>query len=621
MLRNAPNRLLARAARNRGPASAYRAATVRERWSSGVLQHAARLPSMFIGASVLPRETGPPLALWPITPAELIFAAVVVAGAFIVWWVRERHMAAQRRNMKELNALVEDIVAAASPLDIIRKVDAVVPKLWKLTDASLYLSDPASGAFRRFCAAGESGPHDESSSPLLAGVALCQQNRTLLAIPDTRRSAFFRETNVRDVPRSVLLVPAFARHEVGGVLVLQSALQTHAFSDEEQATAQHLANQIGTALRLQDQQAVREQLFRSEKLAASGELMSVVADELRSPLEAIEKTAASLRGECAEDCRERVDKLTVESERASGIVGRLISFSRERAEIQQFDVNDLLASALKFQTPELTAKHIDLHSRFSAQALIVTGSRSQLEQALIMFLQHAERGAAQARQRKLGVSTTRSANRAVVEISWSCVPELLEPDVFEHHPGSGVLSLGVCRNVIRNHGGDVRLARILSTQSRFEIELPCPPVETPAAASLPDAAQPGSRRLTALVVEPDVKQQSELIRLITDHGHRAVPVASAEQAADIAERMRFDLILCGTHLPNLSWVDLFEKVQHHTAAFVLIADPMSPELARVARGSSTFTLPRPVKAPELARLLATIGARIEASEPRPAESQ
>ena len=577
------------------------------------------LPAMFLGAGPL-LPTGQPLALWPVTPPELILAAAAVIGAFIVWWVRERRMAAQRRIIKELNALVEDIVAAASPLDIVRKVDTVLPRLWRLTDASLYLHDPASGAFRGFSASGESGPHREDSSALLAGVGLCQQNRTLLAIPDTRKSAFFRDANAVDVPRSVLLVPAFARHEVGAVLVLQSAQETHNFSDEEQATAQHLANQIGTALRLQDQQAVREQLFRSEKLAASGELMSVVADELRSPLEIIEKTATKLRGECVEGCREQVDKLTAESQRALEIVGRLISFSRERAEILQFDVNDLLASALKFQTPELTASHIDLHSRFSAQPLIVTGSRSQLEQALIMFLHHAERGAAQARQKKLGVSTTRSANRAVIEISWSCVPELLEPDVFEHRPGSGVLSLGVCRNVIRNHGGDVRLARILSTQSRFEMELPCPQVETPATASLPDVSQPGSRQLTALVVEPDAKQQSELIRLITDHGHRAVPVATADQAADAAERLRFDLILCGTNLPNLSWVDLFEKVQQRTSAFVLIADPMSPELARVARGSKTFTLPRPVKAPELGRLLATIGARIEAAEPRPAES-
>ncbi|MGA2184169.1 MAG: GAF domain-containing protein [Bryobacteraceae bacterium] len=562
------------------------------------------------------RSAGTPVA-WPITPAEWVSAIAGVVCVVVIWWVRERRMALQRRNIKELNALGEDIVASSSPLEMVRKVDAVLPKLWSLTDASLYLHDPTSGTFRRISASGESGPLRQNSGPVLEGIALCYQNRTLLAIPDTRRSAFFRDSAARDIPRSIMFVPAFARNEVSGVFVVQCATDLHAFTDEEQATAQHLANQIGTALRLQDQQVVREQLFRSEKLAASGELMSVVADELRSPLEVIEKTATSLRSDCQGASRDRLDKLMAESRRASEIVGRLISFSRERSEIQQFDVNDLLASALKFQTPELTASHIDLHSRFSAQPLIMTGSRSQLEQALIMFLQHAERSAAQARQKKLTVSTTRAGNRAVLEISWSCLPELLEPDVFEHQPGSGVLSLGVCRNVIRNHGGEVRLARILSTQSRFEIELPCGPVETAALAPLPDVTQPSSRQLTALLVDPDPKQQAELVGLLTDHGHRVVPVASAEQAADLAERLRFDLILCGTHLPNLTWVDLFEKVQHRTAAFVLIADPMSPELARVARGSSTFTLSRPVQAQELARLLAAISARVEASEAQP----
>jgi signal transduction histidine kinase len=523
-------------------------------------------------------------------------------------------MSVQRRNMKELNVLGEDIVAASSPLEMVRKVDGVLPRLWKLTDASLYLHDASSDTFRRISSSGESGPLNENSGPVLEGISLCYQNRTLLAISDTRRSAFFRDSAANDIPRSILFVPAFARNEVSGVLVVQCAAELHNFTDEEQATAQHLANQIAIALRLQDQQAVREQLFRSEKLAASGELMSVVADELRSPLEAIEKLASSVRNESLGPHRERLDKLMAESRRASEIVARLISFSRERSEIQQFDVNDMLASALKFQTPELTASHIDLHSRFSAHPLVITGSRSQLEQALIMFLHHAQRGAAQARQKKMTVSTTREANRAILEVAWSCLPELLEPDVFEHQPGTGVLSLGVCRNVIRNHGGDVRMSRILSTQSRFEIELPCGTIETLALSPLADVTQPNARRLTALLVDPDPKQQGELVRQLTDHGHRVVPVASAEQAADLAERMRFDLIFCGTHLPNLTWVDLFEKVQSRTAAFVLIADPMSPELARVARGSSTFTLSRPVQAQELERLLAAIIARVEASE-------
>ena len=553
-------------------------------------------------------------ATWPITPSEWLMAAVTIVCLFAVWWARERRMLVQRRNLKELNALGEEIVAASSPLEMVRKVDAVLPKLWKLTDASLYLYDTASGTFRRVSASGESGPLGQKSGHLLEGVALCYQNRTLLAVPDTRRSAFFRDAAAGEIPRAILFVPGFARNDVSGVLVIQCAADPHTFTDEEQATAQHLANQMATAMRLQDQQAVREQLFRSEKLAASGEMMSAVAGELQSPLEAIERIATAVRVEAEGLSREPLDRLMKEAHRASEIVGRLISFSREGPEIQQFDVNDLLAAALKFQTPEFTASHVDLHSRFSAQPLIVTGSRSQLEQALIMFVQHAGRNAAQARQKKLTVSTTRVANRAMAEISWNCLPELLEPDVFENNSGTGALSLGVCRNVIRNHGGEVRVARLLSTQSRFEIELPCGQMETAVLAPLPPVTEPNSRKLTALLVDPDPRQQAVVLRLITDHGHRVVPVTSAEQAADIAERLRFDLILCGTHLPNLTWMDLFEKVQHRTTAFVLIAEPMSPELARVARGSSTFTLSRPVQAQEMGRLLAAISTRVEAAE-------
>ena len=137
-------------------------------------------------------------ATWPITPSEWLMAAATVVCLFAVWWARERRMLVQRRNLKELNALGEEIVAASSPLEMVRKVDAVLPKLWKLTDASLYLHDTASGSFRRVSASGESGPLGQKSGPLLEGVALCYQNRTLLAIPDTRRSAFLPASlNVR----------------------------------------------------------------------------------------------------------------------------------------------------------------------------------------------------------------------------------------------------------------------------------------------------------------------------------------------------------------------------------------------------------------------------------------
>ncbi len=56
-----------------------------------------------------------------------------------------------------------------------------------------------------------------------------------------------------------------AQSEPVGVLEVRHVESLHYFSQAEQAAMQHLANQVATALTLQEQHSIREQLFRSEK--------------------------------------------------------------------------------------------------------------------------------------------------------------------------------------------------------------------------------------------------------------------------------------------------------------------------------------------------------------------
>src|SRR5207247_2147289 len=100
-------------------------------------------------------------------------------------------------------------------------------------------------------------------------------------------------------PRSAMFVPLAAKREKTGedalgVLELDNENRVGYFAPSEQAAAQHLANQVAAALRLQEQQAMREELFRSERLAATGQLVSGVASELRAPLDSITQLASSL---------------------------------------------------------------------------------------------------------------------------------------------------------------------------------------------------------------------------------------------------------------------------------------------------------------------------------------
>ena len=55
-----------------------------------------------------------------------------------------------------------------------------------------------------------------------------------------------------------------------------------------------VANQVASAIKLQEQQSLREQLFRGEKLAATGTMISGIAGELRSPVETISKLSTDL---------------------------------------------------------------------------------------------------------------------------------------------------------------------------------------------------------------------------------------------------------------------------------------------------------------------------------------
>ena len=80
----------------------------------------------------------------PVVPAVLINPAlgltvVVCAAGFLLWWARERRLAQQRRRLRALYRLSEEIVSARSPADIIRILKTTLPRVSPDAAARLYL--------------------------------------------------------------------------------------------------------------------------------------------------------------------------------------------------------------------------------------------------------------------------------------------------------------------------------------------------------------------------------------------------------------------------------------------------------------------------------------------------
>ena len=90
---------------------------------------------------------------------------------------------------------------------------------------------------------------------------------------------------------------------------------------------------MGIALRLMEEKSIREQLYRSEKLAAVGQLISGIAAELKSPLDSISTLTENIQTAPANTLWSDMNAISGEARKASDIVARLVSFMQpERVE-------------------------------------------------------------------------------------------------------------------------------------------------------------------------------------------------------------------------------------------------------------------------------------------------
>lgn len=551
---------------------------------------------------------------WILEPPVLLASLIVGAVLLAIWWFRERRMAALRKQIRLLNTLGEEVVRATSPVEILRRLSLTLPALSKATAVGLYIQNRGTKVLESVHSTDAAVQTIDPEAPegsIASAVAACFRSRAPIAIPDTRRSPFFRKEEGVAATRSLLLVPMLAQSEPVGVLEVRHAENFHYFSQAEQAAMQHLANQVATALTLQEQHSIREQLFRSEKLAAAGQLISDVADELRSPLESIVVLASELQSRQLEQPNQELESIRNEARRASEIVAQLVSFGKvEQAEVAPVELNAILSGLLRFRTPERKGKGVEIQSQLAPKRAIVMGSAAQLEQVLLNLLVDAEKSAAEATDKTITVSTSLLAKRVLVEITYPTrSPELHRTESLDGDPaGSGALGLGVCRGIIQNHGGEFRVVRMSPTQVRFDVELP---LTESAQGSLDGAGElvHADRQLTVLIVEPDTKVQRQLVQLLGNRGDRVVPVSSAEEAADIVERVRFDMVICAVRLPGLNWVEFFERVRRHVGGLVLLTDGFNNDLAQSFRGGEVLVLTKPIEEAELHRICRSIEER------------
>jgi GAF domain-containing protein/CheY-like chemotaxis protein len=542
-----------------------------------------------------------------------------MVGAALVLWLRERRLRVGRDRLRRTYHLAEEILSASSADAILKGIEEALPSILNVTRVRLYSHNRATKTLDPMQnEAGEGGSISLTDPPPgpQAGAVACFHYRTLLVIPDIDRSPFpMARQNAgafigssQSGPKSLLLLPMMSQGEVIGVLELDQDGHTRDFSADEQALAQHLANQIAVALRLIDQRSVQEQLFRTEKLAAVGRLISGVVNELQTPLSSISDLARRALDRYHGPADRELSAIASEAQRAASIMTRLVSFAgNEQVEARPVAVGGLLRGLIEFREGDWKASGIKLRDMTSRESLTVLGSQGQLEQVFLNLLVHAEQSLADAPEKSITIRTSVLARRLLIEIAFSADPQSGNPEVT-------AAILGVTRSVIAGHGGEVRLIAKPNSEQRFEVELPLTLKDRAAAQPAGAASHYGSaatndrpvepsRRMTALVIETDETAQRQLLGLLSGRGYRVVPVNNADTGLELAHRMKFDAAFCSVHAPGLNWVELSERMHSRVGAFILMSDGFDSELSADFEGDGKFVLPKPFQEHELARVL------------------
>ncbi len=245
-------------------------------------------------------------------------------------------------------------------------------------------------------------------------------------------------------------------------------------------------NQALTAANAELRQ-MQENLVRTERLAAIGQLAAGVSHEIDNPVGIILGYAELLLEDLEPGDRRREDVLAIieECRRCKRITGGLLGFARTSpGRREPIALNLLISQTLTSLKPQKLFKGIDIRFAPGPEwGAALVGDPDQLRQVLVNLLLNAAQ--AMGETGILSIEVRQEEAGAVIEVCDSGVgvpPELreriFEPFFSTKAKGEGTgLGLSVCRRLVEDHGGCLTVGEAPGGGARFRVDLPLMPGE------------------------------------------------------------------------------------------------------------------------------------------------
>lgn len=281
---------------------------------------------------------------------------------------------------------------------------------------------------------------------------------------------------------SVLLTLLVIRNLQGGVRKIESGLQTLEDSlssridtSDEPAEIQHIVqaiNRLGLTLKekMAHEKEIESQLRHAERLASLGRLVAGVAHEVRNPLATVRLRVQMCRRDATEaKVKESCGIALEEIERLNGIVSRLLNFARPiQLQLEAVDLKGLVQERVHAFEELALQKQVQLMTNLPARNFLAVIDKDRIAQVFDNIIQNALEAMAD-RGGTLSVTLTSELVKAEkgprVSVEFQDTGKGMDSAVVSHvfdpffttKPSGTGLGLSISHELLRAHGGDIRV--------------------------------------------------------------------------------------------------------------------------------------------------------------------
>lgn len=262
----------------------------------------------------------------------------------------------------------------------------------------------------------------------------------------------------------------------------------------------------------QDLKSTQQQLIQQEKLASLGSLTAGIAHEIKNPLNFVtnfselsqeliaefkESTDEEDRNDILEHLQSNLDKINYHGNRANSIVMSMLQHARGgEGEKQLTDINqicneftDLSYQGMRAQIPDFNC-HIE--KKLDPQVPMINIIPQDISRVILNLLNNAfyasherlintkEKSNTDQYSPKIEVITLKQPQHVLIKIvdNGSGIPDAIRQKIFEPFfttkpSGEGTgLGLSICNDIIKAHGGSMKVESQINSFTAFIITLP-----------------------------------------------------------------------------------------------------------------------------------------------------